>query len=196
MTQNIEIEFKNMLTKQEYERLLREFHIEEYQIFSQENHYFDTAEFSLKSKGSALRIRKKQDQFEMTLKQPQQVGLLETNQMVNQKEVSNAIQSGVLPPGEIEKIIEKEGIQFPKIKYFGSLLTNRVELKYKNGLLVLDHSIYLNKEDFELEFEAADYQEGKGVFNELLKQFEIPIRKTKNKIQRFYEQKYSQDSNL
>ncbi|MDR7239851.1 CYTH domain-containing protein [Neobacillus drentensis] len=190
MTQNIEIEFKNMLTKIEYESFLKYFKISQSQIFSQENHYFDTPDFALKSNDSALRIRKKGGTYEMTLKQPADVGLLETNQVIGEEEVIMAIHQGILPTGIIQPLIEDYQISFSTIEYFGSLITERVELEYKQGLLVLDHSIYLSKEDYELEYEVEDYQIGEKIFLELLKQFKIPSRKTENKIVRFYKQKF------
>ncbi|WML38803.1 CYTH domain-containing protein [Neobacillus sp. OS1-2] len=192
MSQNIEIEFKNMLTHMEYEKLLKAFHIEKSDIFSQENHYFDTVNFSLKGIGAALRIRKKGDAFEMTLKQPASVGLLETNQIISEDEAVNSIKFGKLPGGEIQCLIEAQKIPFSEIQYFGSLTTNRVEVNYKNGLLVLDHSCYLTKEDYELEYEVENYSEGLKVFKELLAQFTIPERQTDNKIRRFYQQKYTE----
>ncbi|MEH6904721.1 CYTH domain-containing protein [Neobacillus drentensis] len=192
MTQNIEIEFKNMLTKIEYESLLKYFKISQSQIFSQENHYFDTPDFALKSNNSALRIRKKGGTYEMTLKQPANVGLLETNQVIGEEEVLMAIHQGILPTGIIRSLIEEYQISFSTIEYFGSLITERVELEYKQGLLVLDHSIYLSKEDYELEYEVEDYQFGEKIFLELLKQLKIPSRKTENKIVRFYKQKFDQ----
>jgi uncharacterized protein YjbK len=191
MSQNIEIEFKNMLTKDEYERLLKEFNIDKRQIFTQENHYFDSSEFALKSLGSALRIRKKPNGYEMTLKQPADVGLLETNQPLSEEEALRAIQFNKLPTGEIQQIIEEFGIPFSNLGYFGSMITNRVEVDYNKGLLVLDHSLYLNTEDYELELEVNDEEHGKNSFLSLLKSFGIPTRKTKNKIRRFYEQKYA-----
>jgi uncharacterized protein YjbK len=192
MTQNIEIEFKNMLTKIEYESFLKYFKISQSQIFSQENHYFDTPDFALKSNDSALRIRKKGGTYEMTLKQPADVGLLETNQVIGEEEVLMAIHQGILPTGIIQPLIEDYQISFSTIEYFGSLITERVELEYKQGLLVLDHSIYLSKEDYELEYEVEDYQIGEKIFLELLKQLKIPSRKTENKIVRFYKQKFDQ----
>lgn len=192
MTQNIEIEFKNMLTKIEYERFLKDFKIDKNQIFSQENHYFDTPDFALKSKGSALRIRNKGGNYEMTLKQPASVGLLETNQIIGEEEATMAIHDGKLPNGIIQLLIEDYQISFPTIEYFGSLTTERVEIEYRQGLLVLDHSIYLCKEDYELEYEVKNYQAGEKIFIELLNQFKIPIRKTENKILRFYNRKCEQ----
>jgi uncharacterized protein YjbK len=186
MTQNIEIEFKNMLTKKEYDRFLKYFELGKNQIFSQENHYFDTHDFALKKNESALRIRKKGGTYEMTLKQPAEVGLLETNQIIGEDEASMAIQHGKLPTGTIQRLIEDYQISFSSIEYFGSLITERVEMEYLQGLLVLDHSIYLSKDDYELEYEVKNYQEGERIFLELLNQFKIPKRKTENKILRFY----------
>ncbi|NRD78444.1 CYTH domain-containing protein [Bacillus sp. BRMEA1] len=192
MPQNIEIEFKNMLTKTEYQTLLIAFKIKAEQFFTQENHYFDTPDFALKNMGSALRIRKKQKGFEMTLKQPVEIGLLETNQPLNAAEAEQMLQAGTLPAGEIKAKIDAISGDFSTLEYFGSLKTNRVEIAYQEGLLVLDHSLYLNTEDFEMEYEVQNYQKGKSIFDEILKLYQIPERKTKNKIQRFYETKYSQ----
>jgi len=192
MTQNIEIEFKNILTKKEYEHLLKFFKVDTNQIFKQENHYFDTPNFSLKSKETALRIRKKGLNFEMTLKQPADVGLLETNQTISEAEAQLAFRFGKLPIGIIQRLIEESEIPFSTLEYFGSLITERVEFEYQKGLLVLDHSIYLDTEDYELEYEVKNYQNGKKIFIELLEQFKIPARLTENKIRRFYNRKYQQ----
>ncbi|WP_342430265.1 CYTH domain-containing protein [Neobacillus sp. FSL H8-0543] len=195
MSETIEIEFKNMLTKSEYEKLLDTFKITETQIFSQENHYFDTPDFALKHKESALRIRVKENIYEMTLKQPHQIGLLETTQILNEEEFSAAIKNGILPRGIIYDRLTSMAVSFTDVEYFGSLVTKRVEIPYKNGLLVFDHSLYLNKEDYELEYEAQDYHLGQQIFLELLNQHTIPQRTTENKIRRFYRHKKKITSN-
>ena len=192
MSQNIEIEFKNLLTKAEYERILVAFNISDNQIFTQENLYFDTVDFALKNTKSALRIRKKGTDYVMTLKQPREIGLLETNQTLTSEEVSAAIHNGRLPEGQIKQLVEENNIPFSKIEYFGSLVTNRAEIVYEKGLLVLDHSIYLQQEDYEIEYEVEDYQEGLINFHALLNRFKIPERYTENKVQRFYNQKNKQ----
>lgn len=194
MSQHIEIEFKNLLTKSEYERLLKEFKIEKENLFFQENHYFDTREFALKEKGSALRIRKKASCYELTLKQPAPVGLLETNQLLSEAEAMEALHYGKLPLGEITSLLTEADITCSEIKYFGSLATYRAEVKYKNGLLVFDYSKYLKKEDYELEYETDSYVEGERLFKELLQQYQIPKRDTDNKIRRFYNQLYKENS--
>ena len=74
MTKELEIEFKNMLTKEEYMRLLKDFSAFHNWPKTQHNHYFDTPDFQLKHKLGALRIRNKQGRFECTLKIPAPVG--------------------------------------------------------------------------------------------------------------------------
>lgn len=192
MSQEIEIEFKNLLTKDEFIKIKETFQLKDEQFFLQENHYFDTSEFSLKELGAALRIRKKQDQFILTLKEPAEVGLLETHQMISEETAQNMLKTGEFDGGQVTERLISLGIDKKDMTYFGTLATLRAEKNYQNGLLVIDHSRYLNKEDFELEFEVTDEQEGKRVFHDLLKELNIPIRETKNKIRRFYEQKYSE----
>ena len=189
--QEIEIEFKNLLTFEEFTSLCSSFQVHPEDFFSHENHYFDTERFQLKECGRALRIRKKGGNYTLTLKQPANVGLLETHQVINEEEKAKMMDENQgLIPGIIADILKKElGIDASSIHYFGSLKTNRVEIPYKNGLLVLDESHYLQTSDFELEYEASNFQEGQQDFHELLKEHHIPVRETKNKIARFYDVK-------
>ena len=186
MSQNIEIEFKNMLTQEEFQLLRIHFKIVPEQFKKQINHYFDTNSFSLKDKGSALRIREKGSSFEMTLKQPAEQGLLETNQMLTARQAQDALSSGKLPEGEVKYAVTKLISDSKSLNYFGSLTTVRAEFEYKDGLLVLDHSYYLNTEDYELEYEVTNESEGYKVFSKLLEELKIPLRPTDNKIKRFY----------
>ena len=194
MKQELEIEFKNLLTEEEFHRLASHFSVKEDDFITQENHYFDTPEFSLKNHGTALRIRKKKEKYVLTLKQPCNDGLLESHQSLSSQEAAELLDGKAAITGEIAGLIQHLGIDVTELVYFGSLTTKRSQLPYKDGLLVLDHSFYLNKDDYELEFEAADFHVGKQQFNELLEQFRIPIRHTENKIRRFYQLKYSQIS--
>ena len=75
--------------------------------------------------------------------------------------------------------------------YFGSLTTDRTEFPYRNGLLVLDCSSYLNTKDYEVEYEVSNREQGEPIFKSLLTELKIPTRKTNNKTQRFYDQKQS-----
>lgn len=187
----IEIEFKNLLTEGEFTLLRRFLNIDESLFIKQENHYFDTPSFSLKGVGCALRIRYKNNKFMLTLKEPLSVGLLETNQVLTDEEADTMISGGAeVPEGPVKEQLVALNIPTQQIVYFGTLTTIRAEKEFKNGLIVLDYSSYLNQTDYEVEYEVDNYEAGKEVFQNLLHELKIPIRKTENKIQRFYNAKY------
>lgn len=196
MSKNIEIEFKNMVTKDEFSSLMKFLEICDQDFTEQVNHYFDTPEFSLKSSGSALRIREKNGSFEMTLKQPHPEGLLETNESLTQSEAQQMLNTGKITSEQIKNSIKKMGVDTDKLQYFGTLSTVRAEREYLNGLAVLDHSRYLNKEDFEIEYEVRNREEGEFIFLNMLEKLNIPVRNTENKIKRFYNEKYRQQKEI
>jgi uncharacterized protein YjbK len=189
MNQEIEIEFKNLISKAEFFSLLNEYSISENQFIIQQNHYFDTANFSLKDKGAALRIRYKNDTYTLTLKQPLEEGILETHQVLTDVEASSMLSGGPLVTGDVCKVIESLGVTPRDVQFLGTLETNRAEINYKDGLLVFDHSRYLNTEDFEIEYEAKDYTKGQQDFLTFLAKHSIPSRSTDNKIRRFFNEK-------
>ncbi|MBP1940795.1 uncharacterized protein YjbK [Bacillus luteolus] len=186
LNQEIEIEFKNLLTKDEFQQLLTHFSVSEQAFKTQINYYFDTPQFLLKDKKSALRIRFKKNNYTLTLKQPAAIGLLETHQFLSEEQALLMINEGQFPKGDIYDILNKEEITPSLVKFFGKLTTSRAELSYKNGLLVFDHSSYLDTDDYEIEYEVSDEKSGQAHFLELLKDQGIPLRKTDNKIMRFY----------
>lgn len=192
MSQSIEIEFKNLLTRAEYEMIKKHFQLNQSLFFLQDNHYFETPDFSLRENGAALRIRKKGNNFELTLKQPISTGLLETNQILTNEEAINALKFNQIPSGQITQLISEMNINPRSVTFFGTLTTERAEWEYQNGLLVLDKSSYLETEDYELEYEVKEYSAGETHFVHLLHSLQIPLRKTENKIKRFYQRKYEQ----
>ena len=192
MSQNIEIEFKNMLTKEEFIQIKSHFQVKSSDFVKQENHYFDTLDFALKSNGCALRIREKKERFEMTLKQPHPEGLLETNQILSDEQANILLNGGQIMDGIVKTQILTLNVNTDDIQYFGSLITDRVEFPYLEGLLVLDFSSYLNVQDYELEYEVSNRDPGESTFLNLLSKLNIPIRKSKNKVRRFYEEKKRQ----
>ncbi|MFC4386866.1 CYTH domain-containing protein [Gracilibacillus marinus] len=187
MSQEIEIEYKNLLTKNEYEQLLSFFQTYRYTESTQVNHYFETKDFSLKKHGAALRVRLKNNMYIATLKEPNPngPGLLETHEQISKETFNNWITNNIDLPKKI--LMQLSDINTKLLKYGGKLETIRMEIPYQDTLVVLDHSKYNNKEDYELELETTDADFGKKVFGEILAKFHIPKRDTKNKIQRFYD---------
>ncbi|WP_144613542.1 CYTH domain-containing protein [Bacillus cereus] len=184
MTQEIEIEFKNIVTEEEFDTLCKSFSIE---VFTKQvNHYFETPDFSLKEAGSALRIRHKGETYTLTLKQPAEVGLLETHQVVTAEEANMMMETNVIIQGAVMDQLHKLQIPVSALTYMGSLTTERAETLFEGGTLVFDHSFYYNHDDYEIEFEVQDEETGKAAFIHLLKQHDIPIRHTNNKVKRFF----------
>lgn len=195
MSQEIEIEYKNLLTSDEFTLLMNHFNLSSGDFISQENHYFDTIDFSLKAHQSALRIRKKQDKYILTLKQPHRQGLLETHQHLTNEQAYFLLNSETMQmiDGEVKEAIRLIGVNPDKLLYLGFLKTDRIEIKDCENILVLDHSFYLNRDDYEIEYEVQDPVKGKERFLEILKQHNIPVRATKNKIQRFFDIKVTKE---
>src|SRR5699024_2293642 len=96
MSQEIEIEYKNLLTKQEFDYLLGHFPFPQ-NSQKQTNFYFETENFSLKENGAALRIREKDGHYRLTLKEPHPDGLLETHDPLTEAEAMNWLQGNKEP---------------------------------------------------------------------------------------------------
>jgi uncharacterized protein YjbK len=188
MTQEIEIEFKNLLTKQEYSKLMKALYFDDANIKKQVNYYFETSDFHLKKNHSALRIRKKADEYVFTLKQPHQLGLLETHAPISYEQFL-ACQNGQfqLPENIASQLLDLD-IPIKELEFKGELTTFRVEKLWMGCTIVLDHSLYHETEDFELEIEAPNYELGETCFNQILCDHHIIERKTKNKVARFFDQ--------
>ena len=186
MSQEIEIEFKNLLTKEQYEQLLVAFNIDASQIHRQVNHYFDTPEQHLKNLASGLRIRQFDDAIECTLKEKSSAHQhLETTDPFTQQQAEQMLAgNGITAPAVIKRL---QFLQVPmtNLHVFGTLTTDRVELSYKGGTLVFDHSFYLHCDDYEVEYETNDETFGKNIFEQFLKQYEISPQHTPKKIARF-----------
>ncbi|MGE6491802.1 CYTH domain-containing protein [Exiguobacterium sp. NPDC077395] len=189
MTQEVEIEFKSMLTKDEYEKLIQAYKLED-RVRWQANDYFDTPTFQLKKQGAALRIREKKHGQVLTLKQPNEVGLLETHAAITEEEAEDLFKYGIIHDDQMKQALAPFQLN-AALEHLGRLETNRAEHQTEDGLLVLDESHYLETTDYEIEFEVTNVEAGKRAFERLLAEHGLPYRPAKNKIVRFMELKMS-----
>ena len=179
----IEIEFKNLLTEVEYNNLYTSLNLEDKPQIINKNLYYDDANESLKKANSALRIRYTNNKDEMTLKIKGSKQNVEINIPLDE---SFPKEPTALPivPNEIIEELENINVQIKT----PMLTQKRYELPYKSGLLVVDKTTFLNDiVDYELEFEAKDYNIGLEEFKTLLSEFNIEERKAKPKIARAME---------
>lgn len=185
MSQEIEIEFKNLLTKEEFQSLWSNLSFpKESQV--QINYYFETKDFALRNKLSALRIREKNGNYQLTLKEPHPEGLLETHDSLTEKEAFSWLHGNMIEKKHVLRQLDHLDIAIDELLYFGKLTTERREISRGNVLIVLDKSMYNGKIDYELELEAPNKEIGQIVFHDLLEEFKITIKKTPNKIERFF----------
>ncbi|EDO1151851.1 CYTH domain-containing protein [Listeria innocua] len=194
MVKELEIEFRNLLTKEEYDRLIEDFRIKEDDFFEQTNFYLDTADFGLKERNSALRIRQLETQYQLTLKTPEARGLMETTQILAADQASAITDGANIPVGPVRDTLKEIGINHEDLQVFGSLKTIRAEKDYKKGLLVFDKNFYGSISDFDLEYEVSDYVKGKEIFDKLLKEYQITNHPAENKVARFYNHVYKNNN--
>lgn len=194
IAQQLEIEYKNLLTKEEFSTIKRYFSLTDDCFNQQVNDYFDTKHLELAARESALRIRRKKARYEMTLKQRKQVGMLESNDAIRASEAQAFLKNQQFPRSAetIKSALDRIGIKEDRFVWLGTLTTNRAELSYNDGLLVVDHSHYLGKDDYELEYEVNDEEKGRIVFSNLLDKLSIPKRETPTKFERFMLEKERQ----
>ncbi|PRY83985.1 CYTH domain-containing protein [Alkalibacterium olivapovliticus] len=186
MTQEIEIEFKNLLTKEEYDLILNDYFTDLLDFYTQKNVYYDTASYELKGAKCALRIRLKDNMAEFTLKSPHEGHHKELNIPLSQKEAEDLISSqSISIPIQISAFLKADyQLDIDHVLKIAELTTKRIEKDYKECLIVLDKSWYSNTVDYELEVEAPSIALGKEVFSSILNQYDIPERETLNKIAR------------
>ena len=185
MSENLEIEFKSLLTEKEFSHLLNYFEITEEDCFTQTNYYFDSKDLQLKKKQMGLRIRILPSSAELTLKIPATEGLLEINESLPLNLAIDLIESNQLPDdGVVYNKLISLGFTVSDLAIIGSLKTKRAEKKIPEGLLALDESWFGNQHDFEIELEVSNAVEGKQAFISLLKKLTIKEKVAPNKIQR------------
>ncbi|MFQ3904603.1 CYTH domain-containing protein [Staphylococcus sp. Mo2-7] len=194
MATNNEIEFKQLLSQSQYQSIYNKY-FPDMEPFSQTNYYIDTEQFDLRSHKSALRIRVKDEYYEMTFKDTAEVGLMEYNfetdviPELNKKLVANDL------PLEITEQLTKMNVDINQLVILGALTTSRLEKEIQGNLLVLDRSDYLNYQDYELEYEVEDYDDGLIQFEMILETFDIKHETPENKVQRFFNRKSNLNNN-
>jgi uncharacterized protein YjbK len=82
---------------------------------------------------------------------------------------------------ELQKLIKDQ-----KLVNFLSLSTYRTYLPYSNGILNIDKSEYLDTIDYEIEYSAKSYHQGKADFIKIISDFGIQYKKSDKKIKRAF----------
>ncbi len=174
MSIEIENEFRTLISKKDYQKLLRKFNstISLSKYSNMTNYYFDDKKYSLTKNDVVLRIRKyKGGDYQLTLKIPLKEASQEISQLLNPLEVKHINKTGYLSKGEVSAYLHR--FTRNKIKIIAELKTRRKEYYFPDYIVVLDHSKYGDKEDYTLEIEAKSIHIAKTIFDEILNKHHI-----------------------
>lgn len=107
--------------------------------------------------------------------------MLELTEPITREQFEEFKNGGPIPSEDIaNEILPIIGGQ--KLVNFMSLSTLRMYLPYKNGYLFIDKSTYLGVVDYELEYEAKSYYQGKQEFIEIINELGIQYKKADKKL--------------
>lgn len=158
MKENIELEYKILVTKEQFDELLKNF--PSLTFIEQSNTYYDTLDNQIQTRRGSMRIRKKGN-CTFTLKMPSVHGLMEYECPVEDVSLAS------LQKEEIKQLLNKNGI-VGELKELTTLVTQRAIYETEYAELCFDISTYNGITDYELEYEYKKEHDGLKVFNEIL----------------------------
>ena len=160
MQKNIEKEYKVLITKNEFEKLLETY--PDHKVKDQTNYYFDTSP-SLHEKNIAIRIRVCDNKYIFTLKHANEDGLSEYETELNEFNINDP---------KLDEIYRKFNIG--ELREIGKLRTLRHQADDKFGSLCIDMNEYNGITDYEVEYELFNPKEDRlGRFRNILAKAEI-----------------------
>lgn len=186
----LEEEFKIMLTKEQYEKLLK---LYDFREITQTNHYYDTSEIGepeMSARHITVRVRELDGKFYLQMKLPTEVAYA-------RKELSEELDC---LPEEIggARLSKLSGEECPDVRRLGSLKTTRNIFGFDGGEIDLDKSEYFGKTDYELEIEFTDKSAAEKILGEI--KSALNITQTENvcegKVRRFLNEYKNRRENL
>lgn len=177
MDTHLELEYKAVLSQEEYERLARRFPQALEQ--NQTNDYFRYSDPTVRV---AARIRTLNGDRVLTFKLPQGEAKREINFTLESEE--NGWERT-----DVRAFLAQEHLS-GRFEPIGQLITRRLLLIEENGELCLDESRYLGLTDYEMEYEVTgDATQALSRFQEILALESIVFRPSRTKFARFLERK-------
>lgn len=152
--QKAEAEYRAMLTRQEYSRLLNMLRAESAAVTDRINYYYDTPQEELRSKSITCLVRQTGKQF---------IGIVRQHLKESGTSMEKRFSVHRLPP---YILTDKK-----QLLLCGQLRTHRTVIPIGNGIrLMLDCNSYLGKTDYnlELEYHSACNEEARGMMRLLL----------------------------
>ena len=182
MKENLEIELKCLLSKDQYECLLKKIPFSSPKI--QKNTYYDTLNEDLQERFWMCRIREVSDKFEFTLKTPGEGGLNEFEFMLKEHDIHDPM---------ILDFFARSNI-FPPMKALGTTTTHRRKFVDEYGEWCLDYNEFEGAFDYEVEYELLEYRpQAKQRFTDVLTSCKVEYTQAKTKFERMLNYKKDRD---
>jgi uncharacterized protein YjbK len=182
MKENLEIELKCLLSKEEYECLLEKMPFSSPKI--QTNTYYDTIKGDLQERFWMCRIREVNDKFEFTLKTPGVGGLNEFELILKEHDIHDPM---------IVEFFARSNI-FPPMKALGTTTTYRRKFIDEYGEWCLDYNVFDGTFDYEVEYELFEYRpQAKQRFMEVLNSCKVEYTQANTKFERMMNYKKDRD---
>lgn len=178
MNQKLEIEYKTLLTQTHAANLLL------LGLFSfsgkQTNTYYDTEDEFFQSQEIVLRIRKKDSKYLFTAKEKADVGLKETEFILDDSSISNS---------QVTSFLKQFNRKISLIP-IGTSITYRYIFDDEFGQWCLDFNVFEFTSDVELEYELHQgFIDKREHFLDQLDSWNIPINPCESKFNRMKKQK-------
>ncbi|HPW52935.1 MAG TPA: CYTH domain-containing protein [Erysipelotrichaceae bacterium] len=151
MKQQLEIEFKTLVDKEQFDRIA---HLYRPLLFLKQHNYYYNSPFS----DYSFRVRVKEEQKIFTLKQRLDDRILEHEK---------AFTGHFYEDAEIRNVLNRLNI-FPPFSLEGELITYRATVENNLAELCLDINCYNSLIDYEIEYEMKKDHDGLKAFEEIL----------------------------
>ncbi|MGB4126814.1 MAG: CYTH domain-containing protein [Bacilli bacterium] len=175
MATSIEIEAKALLTKKDYNKVLKHFRLDVVDGYIQKNYYIDTENKDLRKLGLSLRVRRLNG-YVISFKLPMAEGLLEKTQTLSREQFEDFETHGKFPEGDISDFIESLYISPSDLKIIATLTTLRIEQEYEDLTLAIDENRYGELQDFELEMEATSMKKAQYLLKKVCEEVGIDYK--------------------
>lgn len=168
----IEIEAKVLVSKSNYEKLLNNLNFDE-KVKIQKNYYLDSQDRILKKYGMIVRLRERENRYKLSMKAPLSEGLLEKNQLLDDKEFNALIKSNIFPRGEIFDFLDMLNISPSSLKVLAELTTERHEMEYDSTMINISKNTYGKVVDYEIECDSDSKSKSESTLKNLLSSYDI-----------------------
>lgn len=158
----LEFEKKGLLTKSEYDAILKNNDVVGEII--QTNYYFETSDNYFKNNNSALRVRLTDNHCELTLKIRNNLSNIEYNHEIDDHLFFDMI-NNLKMPEIMNRYIDSDVVLDSVIK----MVTKRSIIIYNGSKIEIDKTDFGNIIDYEVEVEGKNMKEASNVFDEFFK---------------------------